>query len=165
MSIYTNGYALSGVTAGQIAGLIERTAAADNPVTLADFVVGRPYNEWMGRDLEVKGFEKGVFLETEYHLDEQQLMRLSQKTKGVLSLLYYQNMGGYGCGYYLNGKKVLERLTAVGRDMKDEDAGQEFTGLATKRIIEQLFFLLTGATLAGAVKTKGTMYEFKTTTI
>jgi hypothetical protein len=163
MSIYTNGYALSGVTAGQVAGLIAGTAAAEEQITLADFETGRPYREWMEREAEAKGFERGIYLETDYKLQEAQLAAMSLQSKGVLSFFYYANMGGYGCAYYLNGKKVLERLTVLGNDMKDEDIGKEFTGHATERIIEGLFHLLTGATLGEAVKTKGRMYEFKKT--
>jgi hypothetical protein len=161
MSIYTNGYAISGTTAGQIAELIESTAAADEPVVLTDFEEGRLYNEWMGREAELKGFEKGIYLETEYKLRDAHLMQLSLRCKGVISLFWYGNMGGYGCSYYLDGKKILERLTVLGINMKDEDMGREFTGHATQQVIETLFQQLTGATLGEAVKTKGTMYEFK----
>jgi hypothetical protein len=161
MSIYTNGYAISGTTAGQIVELIGSTAAADEPVVLADFEEGRLYNEWMGREAELKGFEKGIYLEAEYKLKEAQLMELSLPGKGVLSLFYFGNMGGYGCSYFLGGKKVLERLTVLGSNIKDGDTGKEFTGHATHRIIESLFERLTGATLAEAIKTKGRMYEFK----
>jgi hypothetical protein len=158
MNIYTNGYAIAGVTAGKVAGLIERIALAGNAITLTDFVHGSPYNEWMGRDVEVKDFERGIYMDTEYKLEETQLAAISRLSNGVLSLFYYGNMSGYGCSYFLDGKKVLDRVTVLGNNLTDEDNGQEFTGHATPQLIERLFQLLTGAELRIAVQTKGTMY-------
>lgn len=162
MNIYTQGYAIGGVAPIAIAELMQRTSLqGSRPICLTAFIDGSPYTEWMGRDVEVKGFASGIYLDTEYTLEEAQLLQLSKESKGVLSLFYYQNMGSYGCSYYVGGKAILDRITIVDKDMKDIDGGREFTGHSTQQIIEKLFPLLTGETLGEAVAAKGKMYLIK----
>jgi hypothetical protein len=161
MSIYTNGYALAGVTVGEIVGLLERTSVPGDHIFLEPFISGRPYLEWMGREAEAKGFATGVYLETEYKLGDARLAALSLHTKGVLSLLYYQNMGGYGCSYYLGGKSVLERVSVLDKNLTDTDALGEFTGHTTQAVIEGLFERMTGTALLEAATAKGVLYEIK----
>jgi hypothetical protein len=162
MSIYTNGYAIAGVTAGELAGLLERTSLPGDHIFLEPFTAGRPYLEWMGREAEAKGLASGVYLDTEYKLGDTRLAALSLLTKGVLALGYYDNMGGYGCSYFLNGKKVLERVSVTGNNLTDTDALGEFTGHPTQLVIGQLFERLTGAVLREAATAKGKMYEITT---
>lgn len=162
MSIYTNGYAIAGVTVGEIAGLLERTSVPGDNIFLEPFITGRPYFEWMGREAEAKGLTMGVYLETEYKLGDDRLAAMSLHTRGLLSLLYYQNMGSYGCGYFLNGKKLLERVSILDKNLTDNDALGEFTGHSTQSLIEGLFERLTGGGLYVAAGAKGEMYEITT---
>jgi hypothetical protein len=161
MNLFTSGYAIGDVAVEEVAHWITHSAVPDAPVAMIDFKPGRDYKQWIGRDAEVKGLAKGVYLDTEYELPEAQLRALSAFSKAVLAFQYYDNMSVYSCTYFLDGKKILYRVTVVGSTLASEDPGEAFTPYATPAIIEQLFTQLTGATLAAAVETKGTLYEFK----
>jgi hypothetical protein len=161
MNIFTSGYAIGDVTAEEVAHWITLSATPTAPVVMTDFRPGRDYKEWIGRDVEIKGFAKGVYLDTEYELPEAQLRALSAFSKAVLALQYYENMSVYSGKYFLDGKRVLFRVTVAGGTLTNDDPGEAFTGDATPAIIGQLFMQLTGATLATAVETKGILYEFK----
>lgn len=162
MSIYTNGYAIAGITVGELAELLERTSQPGEHILLEPFIEGRPYMEWMGREAEAKGLPNAVYLETEYKLGDAQLAAMSLQTKCVLTLSYYQNMEGYGCGYYVGGKKILERVSIINKDLTDKDALGEFKGHTTKAVIEGLFERITGTVLSEAATTDGKQYEIKT---
>jgi hypothetical protein len=159
MSIYTNGYAIGGITAAAAVEVIIQQAATESEnIAFINFDAGQAYELWMGRDLEIKEYGDGVYLETEYKLSDTLLMAISLHIKGVLTLFYAENMDSYGCSYYLHGKKMLERLTAAGNNITDEEDGHEFAGHATPQVITHLFKQLTGAALQEAVSVKGKMY-------
>jgi hypothetical protein len=150
MNLFTSGYAIGDIAVEEVAHWITLSAVPDAPVAMTDFKPGRDYKQWIGRDVEVKGCAKGVYLDTEYQLPEAQLRTLSGLGKAVLALQYYDNMSVYSCNYFLDGKKVLFRVTIIGSNLTNDDPGKAFTGYATPAIIEQLFTQLTGA-----------LYEFK----
>jgi hypothetical protein len=158
MNIYTNGYAFGGISEAQVAATLQQYANVDERIALADFDAGLGYKHWMGRDIEVKEYPEGVYLDTEYKLGEELLTAVSLHTKGVLEIFYAENMGSYGCSYYLHGKKILERLSILGSNLTDEDSGREFKDHATAQVIEHLFRQFTGAVFREAVKEKGKLY-------
>jgi len=150
MKISTSGFAVNGLKAGDAIATLVSLRPKDEkwqPETLTDDVHTK---EWAGRLLEVKGFNDGVYLETEYAFTDGFLSSLSKSTGAVLHLNYYESMEGFGCSYFVDGQKVLERLTVATGNMKDEHLTDEFNGIHTKEIIGKLFNLLTGGTLAGA---------------
>lgn len=165
MKIFTTGYAVIGMKEeGAIATLVSLRPKDEKwqPETLTDDVHTK---EWAGRLLEVKGFNNGVYLETEYAFTDGFLASLSQSTGAVLHLKYYESMDGFGCSYFVDGQKILERLTVATGNMKDEHMTDEFNGIHTKDVIEQLFTMLTGATLAEAeaMGKQEKVYYIKTT--
>jgi hypothetical protein len=163
MSIHMNGYAISGLngavlTGGGVKGIIQG-------YSLHAVTDDEKYGEWTKSMAIVKGFEKGIFIETEYRIEEASLQALSVKTGATLYLCHYEAMGCYGCIYYVDGKKMLDRITLATGNVQDTVKGNEFEGHATAVLIAQLFARLTGSELAEAQKTAGTTYYFEKTTI
>lgn len=158
MNIYTNGYAIGGISADAVEETIQCNSDMEERIVFADFDAGLGYEHWMGRDVEIKGYGDGVYLETEYKLSDALLKALSLHTKGVLEIFVAENMGSYGCIYYLHGKKILDRLSVLENNLTDVDSGQEFKGHATVKVIEHLFKQLTGSVFREAIKEKGKLY-------
>jgi hypothetical protein len=161
MKIYTNGYAIGGIGTDRIVELLATIPLEDGVVGLKPLTDEIDYKEWMGRDAEVKGLEKGVFIETEYIVLDEFLMGLSLQTEGVMQFCWYDNMSAYACSYFSKGEQLLERLTHVAGTVKDINIGGEFTGLSTQEAIRQLFFMLTGATIEMGIAAKGESWYFK----
>jgi hypothetical protein len=162
MSIYTNGYAIGGISTAALAGIVAAIKVPDAGYTLADIIPDMPYKQWAGTAVEVKGFAGGIYLDGDFRFSEDYLTALSQQAAGVLYLCFYEDMNIYGCSYYLNGKKMLERVTVDSNNLTDGEAGNEFNGHPTATVIHQLFNRLTGGSLLEAVETKGQLYFFKT---
>jgi hypothetical protein len=162
MKIYTNGYAIGGIGTDRIVELLATIPSGDSVVGLKPLTDDIEYKEWMGRDAEIKGFENGVFVETEYMLPDKFLLELSLHTEGIMQFCWYDNMSGYACSYFSKGEQLLERLTHFAGTVKDIDIGGEFTGQSTQEAIRQLFFLLTGATIEVGIAAKGESWYFKT---
>jgi hypothetical protein len=158
MSILTYGYAISGISAEEVKQLIIKAAPANESIKFIILDITLPYEQWMGHDVELKECSHAIYLETEHKFSDALLIGISLLTEGVLSLFYAQNMNAYGCSYFLNGNKVLERLTVSGSNMKDEEIRNEFSGHSTPQVIEQLFLRLTGSSIQEALNITGEEY-------
>jgi hypothetical protein len=158
MNILTYGYAIGGISAEEVKQLIKKAATANENIKFVFLDENLPYEQWMGHDVEIKNLIRGTYLETEFKLSDSILSELSKKTNGVLSLFYAQNMGGYGCSYFLNGQKLLERLTILEKNMKNEEKGNEFADHTTKQVIEQILVQLVGLSIKDICNVKGEMY-------
>jgi hypothetical protein len=163
MSIYINGYAISSINGASLTK--NEAEAAFNGYILNAVKEDADYGQWVNSMAIVKDFEQGVFIETEYRVAEASLQALSVKAGAVLYLCYYEAMGCYGCIYYLQGKKVLDRITVATGDIQDGIKGNEFDGHPTVALIEQLFVRLTGSSLAAAAQAAGATFYFEPTTI
>lgn len=154
MTIFTTGYAVNGMDAkGAIKTLVSLRPKRENwrPVLLNDDI---PPKEWAGRLLEVKGLKEGVYLKCDYRFTDGFLCSVSKRVGAVLHIAYYENMGGYGCSYFVDGQKLLSRVTVSTGNTQDEHLTNEFNGIHTKEIIEKLFAVLTGEGLTVAVMEK-----------
>jgi hypothetical protein len=161
MSIYINGYAVGGIISAEFIAL---TAAIHNGTyrySLCGVDPAMQYQQWAGAAVELKGFASGLFADTDYKLTETFLAGLSRQTAGVLYLCCYEGIKSFGCVYYLNGKKVLDRLTVDGNNITDTVKDNEFEGHSTAALIEQLFARLTGGTLQEAVNKKGALFYYE----
>ncbi len=159
MSIYINGYAISSINRASLT-----KSEDDTPIdgySLNAVKEDAAYGQWVNSMAIVKDFESGVFIETEYRIAETSLQALSVKTGAAMYLCYLEAMGCYGCIYYVQGKKVLDRITVATGDIQDGVKGNEFAGHATAALIAQLFTRLTGSTLAAAEQTTGTTFYFE----
>ncbi len=164
MAIFTCGYAVKGINEGDaIATLASLRPKGERwePQTLTDDI---PVKEWAGKLLEIKGFTDGVYLECDYQFSDSFLFKLSKRTGALLHLHYYESMVGFGCSYFVDGQKILNRATVATGNMTDEHLTNEFNGIHTKEIIERLFTMLTGSTLAeaAAIKKLETTHYIKT---
>ncbi len=158
MNLLTYGYAICGISKCELIEFLSQSAPGYQSIELAYLDTSLPYQQWMGHDVEIKECSLGIYLETEYKFKDTLLTAISAHTKGILSLFYAQNMNGYGCSYFLNGNKVLERLTVSGSNLKDEESGNEFSGHSTPQVIEQLFLRLTGLSIQEALNIGGEVY-------
>jgi hypothetical protein len=163
MSIYINGYAISSIKGTSLTKNEADTAI--NGYQLNAVKEDADYGQWVNSMAIIKDFEQGVFIETEYRIAEASLQALSIKTGAVLYLCYYESLGCYGCIYYLQGKKVLDRITVATGNIQDGIKGNEFDGHPTQGLIQQLFTRLTGSTLEQAEATTGATFYFVPTTI
>jgi hypothetical protein len=163
MGIHMNGYAISGMSGATLTK--NGTGAIIEGYSLKAVADDADYGEWAKSMAIVKGFENGIFIETEYRIAEASLLALSVKTGATLYLCHYEAMGCYGCIYYVNGKKMLDRITLATGNVQDTVKGNEFEGHATAVLIAQLFARLTGSGLSEAQKAAGTTYYFEPTTI
>jgi hypothetical protein len=163
MSIYINGYAISNINEASLTKSEDDTAI--DGYSLNAVKEDADYGQWVNSMAVVKDLAGGVFIETEYRIAEASLQALSIKTGAAMYLCYYESLGCYGCIYYLQGKKVLDRITVATGNIQDGIKGNEFEGHPTQGLIQQLFTRLTGSTLAAAGKTTGTTFYFEPTTI
>lgn len=158
-----NGYAISGINGASLTKNEANTTI--DGYRLNAVKDNEAYGGWANSMAIVKDFEQGVFIETEYRIEETSLQALSVKAGAVLYLCYYEAMGCYGCIYYVQGKKLLDRITVATGDIQDTVKGNEFEGHATPALIAQLFATLTGSGLEAASMAEGTTCYFEPTTI
>jgi hypothetical protein len=155
MKIYTNGYAIGGIGMEEALKLLGELPLESGSSGLKPLHDDIDYKEWLGRFAEVKCLATGTYIESEYILPDDTLVGLSLHTAGLLHLCHYENMEGYSCSYFLDGKKLLDRFSVAAGTLKDEDVGHEFTGLHTQDVIKQLFTRLSGAALEEGDAAKG----------
>jgi hypothetical protein len=163
MNIYINGYAISSINGTSLTKNEADTAIDGYQLNAVGDDEG--YGDWVTAMAIVKDFAGGVFIETEYRIEEASLQALSVKTGAAMYLCYYESMGCYGCIYYVLGKKVLDRVSIVTGDIHDGIKGNEFDSHPTQGLIKQLFARLTGSTLEQAEATTGATFYFEPTTI
>jgi hypothetical protein len=161
MKIYTNGYAIGGIGPEKAIELMATITLESGTVGLKPLTDDIDFKEWMGKDAEVKGFDNGVFIETEYIVPDEFLVELSLHTKGVIQFCWYDNMSGYSCTFFSKGVMLLERLTHFSGTLKNIDISGEFVDKSAQEIIRELFMLLTGASIELGIKTEGESWYFK----
>lgn len=161
MKIYTNGYVIGGIGPEKAIELLANIPLESGTVGLKPLTDDIDFKEWMGKNAEVKGFEKGVFIETEYIVPDEFLMELSLHTIGVIQFCWYDNMSGYSCTYFSKGKMLLERLTHFSGTLKNVDVSGEFVDKSAQELIRELFNLLTGSSIEVGIEAEGESWYFK----
>lgn len=160
MAIFAHGYALPGVkTVEEANETFAQISGSSGMFALTEVTNGMTYRDWMNEAIETIRLPKGIYLKGGYVFPENFLSALSRKVGELLCLTYYENMAAYGCSYFLDGEKVLERITHAAGDVVDTDVHGKFKGQSTKDIIEGLFAQFTGIPLTVATKESGIMHR------
>jgi hypothetical protein len=112
--------------------------------------------------VEIREFEHGLYLDTAFELKNDLLFELSKKMNiGIMKFMYNEGSMAFLCRYFQEGNWQLHLLEREKILYSEKQEMNEYEGMGTDEIIDQLFLKLTGASLMNCQDIDGELYYFK----